>query len=63
MDELIEKIRKRLAHASQGDRAYERPMTWDEADKLIAEIDRLRAALDLAETNVELADRSGGFGI
>lgn len=37
---LVEKIRKRLATASRSDRMYERPMTWEEADALIALLDK-----------------------
>lgn len=37
--DLVDKIRKRLAQASLSDRRYERPMTWEEADELIALID------------------------
>lgn len=40
---VVERLRKRLATASQGDRAYERPMSWDEADTLLSLIDTLSA--------------------
>jgi seryl-tRNA synthetase len=39
------KIRERLKQASDADRRYERPMTWDEADALLDEIEALRKAL------------------
>ncbi len=44
---LVGQIAKRLAHASGGDRAYERPMTWPEADQLVAEFLAQAAALKL----------------
>jgi hypothetical protein len=34
-----------MAGATLSDRKYERPMTWDEADFLLSEIERLREAL------------------
>lgn len=33
---LVNKIRDRLARASHGDRMYERPMDWQEAEQLLA---------------------------
>jgi hypothetical protein len=44
-DDIVARLRERLARASIGDRMYERPMDWAEADTLLAEIERLRAAL------------------
>jgi hypothetical protein len=44
-DNIVARLRERLARASIGDRMYERPMDWTEADTLLAEIERLRAAL------------------
>ena len=41
-EEFIRRIRERLGSASMGDRMYERPMTWDEADRLLAIVDRLQ---------------------
>lgn len=44
MTDLVEKISARVRTASNHDRRYERPMTWDEAEALLQEIERLRAA-------------------
>lgn len=33
---LAERIRAKLKHASPNDRAYERPMTWGEAEALLS---------------------------
>jgi hypothetical protein len=43
------KIRERLKQASDADRRYERPMTWDEAAALLDEIEALRKAVGLAQ--------------
>lgn len=42
-DGLVERLLKKLRSASQGDRMYERPMEWDEADQLLAYIAQLEA--------------------
>ena len=41
--ELVERLRKKLQSASDGDRMYERPMEWSEADQLLAYITQLEA--------------------
>jgi len=41
-DDIVARLRERLARASIGDRMYERPMDWADADTLLAEIERLR---------------------
>lgn len=35
-NDLVARIKDRLASASKGDRMYERPMSWEEADALLA---------------------------
>jgi hypothetical protein len=35
---IISKIETRLKQASRGDRMYERPMTWEDADAVIAHV-------------------------
>lgn len=67
--ELAAKLRKRLDSASPGDRQYERPMNWSEADELLAaltlheaEIARLKADLKLLEGEVDChAEEEIGF--
>ena len=39
----LDEIERRVSRASPNDRAYERPMNWDEADAMIAAIRELRA--------------------
>jgi hypothetical protein len=41
--ELVERLASRLRSASMGDRQYERPMEWSEADQLLAYIAKLQA--------------------
>lgn len=62
MSDIVERLRTQIANASLGDRKYERPMTWDEADFVLSEIERLRAqvaALQEALIGViNIADRN-----
>jgi hypothetical protein len=44
-DDIVARVRKQMAFASRSDRKYERPMNWNDADALLDEIERLRAAL------------------
>ena len=49
-DDLVKRLRKQISGASQNDRRYERPMSWNEAEKLLDRIEELnRAVLDLAQ--------------
>jgi hypothetical protein len=45
VSDIVERLRASMAGATLSDRKYERPMTWDEADFLLSEIERLREAL------------------
>lgn len=43
MSDLVERLRTQISSASLGERKYERPMTWDEADFVLSEIALLKA--------------------
>ena len=45
MVDLITKIETRLRQASDGDRQYERPMSWQDADLIIEYVRRIEADL------------------
>jgi hypothetical protein len=45
--QLIDLIRKRLLEASSGDRKYERPMNWAEADHLMEILARTERNRDM----------------
>lgn len=48
MTDLINRLRNRIETASYSDRAYQRPMNWDEAEQLLGYIDDLQKELDHA---------------
>jgi hypothetical protein len=49
-DDFVKRLRAELKQASPFDRKYERPMSWDDAEKLLDRIEELnRAVLDLAQ--------------
>ena len=50
---LVARLRKRLATASMGDRQYERPMNWDEADQLVDTITALQSRVDHLQALVD----------
>lgn len=52
-NQLVEKLKKRLATASQGDRIYERPMSWDEADQFLEIIARTERNRDMWQNQCE----------
>lgn len=49
--EFLAKIAKRLSTASRGDRMYEKPMSWDEADRLLALVPGNRGETGAAHDN------------
>lgn len=49
MSDIVEKLRASMAGATLSDRRYERPMTWDEADFLLSEIERMRSRSETLE--------------
>jgi hypothetical protein len=55
--EIVEKLKARLASASINDRRYERPITWEEADELIAALVSPPATSPRARGSEEAASR------
>lgn len=60
MSDLVERIKKRLAHGSYNDRAYEKPMSWDDAEALVAEVERLRSDKEQLKSLWHLAETEQG---
>lgn len=57
-ERLVNRIEERLKRASRGDRAYERPMTWEEADTIIAYVRDLEAPARVARVWDGTGERS-----
>lgn len=63
--DIIERLKAKFRRSSEADRAYERPMSWDDAEQLVAEIERLRKALesplslDTQDTLFQLRETAG----
>jgi hypothetical protein len=58
-NDLVKRLRKQISGASQNDRRYERPMSWNEAETILDRIEELEAALRDIET-LELDPRNSG---
>jgi chromosome segregation ATPase len=60
--DLVERISARLKSASNHDRRYERPMTWDEADALLSALTAAQARIaELEKDRLILLGRIDGF--
>lgn len=55
--ELLDKLRSRLSSASAGDRMYERPMSWEDADEILRMVEVYRARCE--ELSAELTGNKG----
>ncbi len=53
MTDLVDMIKDRIARSSNEDRYYERPMSWDEAEKLLDIIVKLQAEVERLEDIIE----------
>ena len=53
MTDLVDMIKNRIAQSSNEDRYYGRPMSWDEAEKLLDIIVKLQAEVKQYQAAVE----------
>jgi len=58
-DDLVKRLRKQISGASQSDRRYESPMSWDDAEALLDRTEELERALKLL---LNLNDNHSPFG-